>query len=86
MITVHFGMSQYGFLTKFLADPFLALSVAGVVSAAPDDQMFRHLAQTYAANHLTMHRGNICEGDNFKGKRAVTSAAPKNDRIFKASA
>ncbi len=66
MITVRFGMSQYGFST----DPFLAFSVAGVVSAAPDDQMFRHLAQTYAANHLTMHRGNICEGDNFKGKRA----------------
>ncbi len=53
--------------------------LAGVVSAAPDDQMFRHLAQTYAANHLTMHRGNICEGDNFKGKMAggaVFSAAP----------
>jgi hypothetical protein len=59
------------------------LSLAGVVSAAPDDQMFRHLAQTYAANHRTMHRGNICEGDNFKGKRVVISAAP-NDQIFKA--
>jgi hypothetical protein len=66
-------MSQYCNLN----DPFLALSPAGVVSAAPDDQMFRHLAQTYAANHLTMHRGNICEGDNFKSKMAVISAAPK---------
>ncbi len=65
-MTTRLGTSQYDILT----DPFLALPVAGVVSAAPDDQMFRHLAQTYATNHLTMHRGNICEGDNFKGKMA----------------
>ncbi len=81
MITVRFGRSQYGILT----DPFFALSLAGVVSAAPDDQMFRHLAQIYATNHLTMHRGNICEGDNFKGKRGVFSAAP-NDQVYKAPA
>ncbi len=68
-----FGMIHYDILN----DPFLALSLVGVVSAAPDDQMFRHLAQTYATNHLTMHRGNICEGDNFKGKMAVISAALK---------
>jgi len=45
----------------------------GHKSAAPDDKVFQHLAHLYADNHATMHRGNICDGDNFKG--GVTNGA-----------
>jgi len=45
----------------------------GFYSAAPDDKMFKHLATIYASNHKTMHRGNICPGDNFPG--GITNGA-----------
>ena len=32
---------------------------------APDDTFFKHLARVYASNHLYMHKGNLCQGDNF---------------------
>jgi len=49
------------------------ISVLGVYSAAPDDEVFKHLAKTYANNHKTMHRnGNHC-GDTFKG--GITNGA-----------
>uniref|UniRef100_A0A2C9JLP4 Peptidase M14 domain-containing protein n=1 Tax=Biomphalaria glabrata TaxID=6526 RepID=A0A2C9JLP4_BIOGL len=38
---------------------------SGYYSAAPDDQIFKHLAKTYASNHKTMFQGNLCIGDNF---------------------
>jgi hypothetical protein len=31
--------------------------------------VFKHLAEIYASSHLTMHRGNLCDGDHFKGER-----------------
>ncbi len=36
-----------------------------VYSAAPDDEMFRALATTYASNHETMKTGHVCHGDSF---------------------
>lgn len=45
----------------------------GFDSAAPDDQVFRHLAHLYANNHGTMHQGNLCPGDHFPG--GVTNGA-----------
>ncbi|KAH9525525.1 hypothetical protein Btru_001621 [Bulinus truncatus] len=38
----------------------------GYYSAAPDDEVFKLLAHTYANNHKTMPAGNLCSGDNFK--------------------
>ena len=35
-------------------------------SAAPDDELFKLLAHTYANNHLTMSKGHQCSGDDFK--------------------
>ena len=35
--------------------------------------MFKHLAHTYANNHGTMYRGNICKGDHFK--EGITNGA-----------
>uniref|UniRef100_A0A2R5L4K7 Putative carboxypeptidase d n=1 Tax=Ornithodoros turicata TaxID=34597 RepID=A0A2R5L4K7_9ACAR len=32
-----------------------------VLSPTPDDELFRHLAKTYAKNHRTMFKGNQCE-------------------------
>jgi len=46
---------------------------SGTKSAAPDDSVFLHLAHLYADNHATMHKGNICPGDNFSG--GVTNGA-----------
>ena len=47
--------------------------MSGRISAAPDDEVFKFLAHLYADNHLTMHRGNLCPGDRFKG--GVTNGA-----------
>ena len=47
--------------------------MTGKVSAAPDDRVFKHLAHLYADQHATMHRGNLCPGDNFPG--GVTNGA-----------
>ncbi|XP_047475155.1 carboxypeptidase D-like isoform X2 [Penaeus chinensis] len=44
-----------------------------VESKTPDDQIFRLLASTYASNHGTMHQGNLCVGDNFRG--GITNGA-----------
>lgn len=44
-----------------------------VESKTPDDQIFRLLASTYASKHGTMHQGNLCVGDNFKG--GITNGA-----------
>lgn len=38
----------------------------GMRSLAPDDNVFRHLALTYASNHATMKGGHVCLDDNFK--------------------
>ena len=35
-------------------------------SKSKDDDVFRHLALTYAENHPTMSKGNACPGDQFK--------------------
>uniref|UniRef100_A0A8C5N1N0 Peptidase M14 domain-containing protein n=1 Tax=Leptobrachium leishanense TaxID=445787 RepID=A0A8C5N1N0_9ANUR len=39
---------------------------------APDDEVFRYLARTYANTHKTMHKGNVCS-DTFAG--GITNAA-----------
>jgi len=39
----------------------------GHKSVAPDDKVLQYLAHVYADNHKTMHRGNICPGDEFPG-------------------
>ncbi|XP_037777657.1 carboxypeptidase D-like isoform X2 [Penaeus monodon] len=44
-----------------------------VESKTPDDQIFHLLASTYASNHATMHQGNLCVGDNFRG--GITNGA-----------
>lgn len=44
----------------------------GGYSATPDDQIFRHLASTYATNHKTMSKGDACN-DNFEG--GITNGA-----------
>ncbi|XP_071094185.1 carboxypeptidase D-like [Haliotis cracherodii] len=48
---------------------------AGKYSKAPDDSVFKLLAHTYADNHLHMHEGNICSGDNFAAERGITNGA-----------
>ncbi|CAH1802479.1 unnamed protein product [Owenia fusiformis] len=45
----------------------------GHESKTPDNDLFKHLAHVYADNHLTMPKGNLCEGDNFPG--GVTNGA-----------
>ena len=37
--------------------------------------MFKHLAEIYASNHLTMHKGNLCQEDNFKGINTIHTQA-----------
>jgi carboxypeptidase D len=44
-----------------------------VEGKAPDDNFFKHLARVYASNHPYMHKGNLCEGDNFK--EGITNGA-----------
>uniref|UniRef100_A0A0N8E8A2 Carboxypeptidase D n=1 Tax=Daphnia magna TaxID=35525 RepID=A0A0N8E8A2_9CRUS len=44
-----------------------------VEGKAPDDTFFKHLARVYASNHPEMHKGNLCEGDNFK--EGITNGA-----------
>lgn len=44
----------------------------GRYSATPDDQIFRHLATTYATNHKTMSKGDECN-DQFQG--GITNGA-----------
>jgi carboxypeptidase D len=44
-----------------------------VEGKAPDDTFFKHLARVYASNHPYMHKGNLCEGDNFK--EGITNGA-----------
>ena len=39
----------------------------GRISHAPDEATLKSLAHLYANNHKTMHRGNLCPGDHFKG-------------------
>jgi len=46
---------------------------SGLVSPAPDNQVFRHVALTYSQHHPTMPNGNPCEGDHFK--QGVTNGA-----------
>ncbi|KRT80349.1 Peptidase [Oryctes borbonicus] len=44
-------------------------------SLSPDDDVFIHLAKTYADNHLVMHKGLLCDNikENFKG--GITNGA-----------
>ncbi|XP_044753210.1 carboxypeptidase D-like isoform X2 [Coccinella septempunctata] len=43
-------------------------------SLTPDDDVFRHLATVYSQNHLTMHKGVICDdGKKFQG--GITNGA-----------
>ena len=41
--------------------------------AAPDDDVFRHLATLYASHHVVMRGGKVCDGDHFPG--GVTNGA-----------
>ena len=45
----------------------------GVYSKSPDDAVFKHLAQTYSNNHLTMHSSRPRCGDRFTG--GITNGA-----------
>ncbi|KAL8566418.1 hypothetical protein ACOMHN_011996 [Nucella lapillus] len=45
----------------------------GKYSPAPDDEVFKLLAKTYAENHKRMHEGNICPEDHFPG--GITNGA-----------
>ena len=47
--------------------------MSGRVSAAPDDALFKQLTKTYANNHVTLYRGNICKGDHFR--EGITNGA-----------
>ena len=47
--------------------------MSGRVSAAPDDSLFKQLTNTYAHNHGTLCRGNICKGDHFR--EGITNGA-----------
>ncbi|XP_015592787.1 carboxypeptidase D isoform X2 [Cephus cinctus] len=42
-------------------------------SKSPDDELFKHLAHTYADNHPTMRLGNACSLEHFPG--GVTNGA-----------
>ena len=48
--------------------------MTGYYSATPDDALFKHLAQVYSNNHLTMHK-NVAKncGDSFPG--GITNGA-----------
>ncbi|XP_055924205.1 carboxypeptidase D-like [Argiope bruennichi] len=41
-------------------------TVFGQKSPSPDDRMFQHLSHVYANSHATMHKGNVCQDDDFK--------------------
>ena len=44
----------------------------GLYGKSPDDDFFRHVAETYANNHAFMHRGDSCR-DTFPG--GITNGA-----------
>lgn len=44
-------------------------------SQAPDDDVFRHLAETYAFNHKTMHIGAACPNDSKGFVNGTTNGA-----------
>ncbi|KAK9873380.1 hypothetical protein WA026_022185 [Henosepilachna vigintioctopunctata] len=43
-------------------------------SITPDDDVFKHLATVYAQNHLTMHKGIVCD-DGKKFTNGITNGA-----------
>ncbi|XP_064099960.1 carboxypeptidase D-like isoform X1 [Macrobrachium nipponense] len=45
----------------------------GGPSLAPDNDLFKYLANVYASKHATMFNGNLCEGDNFRS--GITNGA-----------
>lgn len=47
--------------------------VSGYKSASPDDNLFQHLAKTYANAHPLMKKGNACSDDDFPG--GITNGA-----------
>lgn len=44
-------------------------------SLSPDDDVFKHLASTYANNHLTMHKGRPCKDDAQGFPGGITNGA-----------
>ncbi|RZB41385.1 carboxypeptidase D-like, partial [Asbolus verrucosus] len=44
-------------------------------SLTPDDDVFKHLANVYAQNHLTMHQGKSCTGENIEFEGGITNGA-----------
>lgn len=47
----------------------------GQYSSTPDDTVFKHLAHVYADHHKTMHKGNVCKGDDFVKTHGITNGA-----------
>ncbi|CAL1265429.1 unnamed protein product [Larinioides sclopetarius] len=47
--------------------------ITGQKSASQDDKVFQHLAHVYANSHATMHKGNVCQDDDFK--EGITNGA-----------
>ncbi|GIY90390.1 hypothetical protein CEXT_552002 [Caerostris extrusa] len=54
-------------------DDSLFHKIQGYKSASPDDKLFQHLAHVYANTHTTMHKGNVCQDDDFTG--GITNGA-----------
>lgn len=44
-------------------------------SPTPDDDVFKHLAETYSFNHLTMHMGMPCRDGTPGFKNGTTNGA-----------
>lgn len=72
-------INDFNIYEVFLLDLYFVSSLSSrhidccVESKTPDDQIFHLLASTYASNHATMHQGNLCVGDNFRG--GITNGA-----------
>lgn len=46
-----------------------------VAHLTPDDDVFKHLAATYANAHPTMHQGTACPGTDIAFPNGITNGA-----------